>query len=349
MKELPILFSTAMIQAILAGNKTQTRRIVKPQPFLNKQYSSEDPKYKEWFSMNGSHNDLPEKWIQFSPYGKIGDILWVRHLANIFSVYYFPIKGFEGKYYAGTDGNIYNSCQEQLVGAPTSKGYLCVSLSNGTKKTHLIHRLIAETFYSNHHRNHDQVRHMDSNRINNLPSNLDWGSQSDNWTDRQYLKNGIGHKHHASKLSEQDVSDIKQSTVPQSILAEKYNVSKHAIHAIKNGKTYKDYPTPSRNYKEFKLWRSPIFMPREACRIRLKITDIGVERLQDISEGDAIAEGIKAFTKDEKLFKYGIEGWEWSTMPRSAIEAYQRLWESINGRDSWNLNLWVWKISFVKL
>lgn len=76
-KLIPILFNTEMVKAILEGRKTQTRRTIKPQPFNNKQYSSENG-HKEWFSMNGSHNDTPESWLQFCPYGKPGDILWVR-------------------------------------------------------------------------------------------------------------------------------------------------------------------------------------------------------------------------------------------------------------------------------
>jgi hypothetical protein len=73
----PILFSTPMVLAILEGSKTQTRRTIKPQPFNNKQYSSGNG-HKEWFSMNGSHNNTPESWLQFCPFGKTGDILWVR-------------------------------------------------------------------------------------------------------------------------------------------------------------------------------------------------------------------------------------------------------------------------------
>ncbi len=73
----PMLFSTPMVEAIMEGRKTQTRRTIKPQPFNNKQYSSENG-HKEWFSMNGSHNNTPESWLQFCPYGKPGDILWVR-------------------------------------------------------------------------------------------------------------------------------------------------------------------------------------------------------------------------------------------------------------------------------
>lgn len=80
-------------------------------------------------------------------------------------------------------------------------------------------------------------------------------------------------------------------------------------------------------------WRPSIHMPREACRIMLEITEVRVERLNDISGPDCLAEGI---THDSD--KYG-----------SVTHTYRELWESINGVGSWDLNPWVWVISFVKV
>lgn len=69
------------------------------------------------------------------------------------------------------------------------------------------------------------------------------------------------------------------------------------------------------------------YMPKWASRITLEITDITIERLQDISEEDAVAEGIRC-SQD------------------SAKTAFRNLWESINGKSSWDSNLYVWTISF---
>lgn len=82
-------------------------------------------------------------------------------------------------------------------------------------------------------------------------------------------------------------------------------------------------------------WRPSIFMPRWASRITLEITGVRVERLTEISEADAKAEGVKfrGMTRFEK---------EASTL-------YAELWESINGRGSWALNPWVWAISFKRI
>jgi hypothetical protein len=86
-------------------------------------------------------------------------------------------------------------------------------------------------------------------------------------------------------------------------------------------------------------WKSPMFMPRWASRITLEITDVRVQRLQDISEEDAIAEGIK-FLNGRYTFNEGLHE------SRTAKESYMALWESINGVGSWDVNSWVWALSF---
>jgi len=101
--------------------------------------------------------------------------------------------------------------------------------------------------------------------------------------------------------------------------------------------------------------RPGMFMPRWASRITLQVTDVRVERLQDISEADAIAEGIER----------GVDFPGWCRGPLKGDSpglqesgrtfriptafprlAYRALWESINGTDSWDANPWVWVLSF---
>jgi hypothetical protein len=105
-------------------------------------------------------------------------------------------------------------------------------------------------------------------------------------------------------------------------------------------------------------WRPSIHMPRRASRLTLTITDVRVERLQDISEDDAQAEGLVPWSKDGNLTKYGVADpdgmpgsdypgtWPWREWRISPVDAYQRLWESINGAGSWDANPWVWVVSF---
>lgn len=100
------------------------------------------------------------------------------------------------------------------------------------------------------------------------------------------------------------------------------------------------------NYPACGEWKNKLFMPQWAARYFIEITAVRAERLQDISEEDCLKEGIEAFTKDEKLFKYGLDGWEWSEMPRTAREAYATLINGINGKDTWERNPFVWVYDF---
>lgn len=89
-----------------------------------------------------------------------------------------------------------------------------------------------------------------------------------------------------------------------------------------------DYETRRNNI----TWKPSIHMPKEACRIRLEITNVRVERLKDISEEDAKAEGVQFNPQ----------------APASITNkgSFAKLWQSINGQESWDMNPWVWVIEF---
>ena len=104
------------------------------------------------------------------------------------------------------------------------------------------------------------------------------------------------------------------------------------------------------NLREFRE-RSPSFMPRWASRITLEITGARVERLQAITDQDAQAEGIRELPLQE-----GQPGAWWAADPtrpklhgRSPVDAYAKLWGSIQGAYSWDTNPWVWVIEFKKV
>ena len=88
-------------------------------------------------------------------------------------------------------------------------------------------------------------------------------------------------------------------------------------------------------------WRPSIHMPRAASRITLEITSVRVERLQDISEADAQAEGV---TDDGSLVT-DLDGKDRG----GTIAAYATLWEVINGVGSWDDNPWVWVVEFKRI
>lgn len=106
--------------------------------------------------------------------------------------------------------------------------------------------------------------------------------------------------------------------------------------------------------KNNKFWkkRPSIHMPRWASRILLDVVNVRVERLNDISEDDAVAEGIKICPNMNGMD--GSVGYVWpdSDYDRnglcnsSAVTAFLQGWEIINGPGSWDLNPWVWVVEF---
>ena len=84
-------------------------------------------------------------------------------------------------------------------------------------------------------------------------------------------------------------------------------------------------------------WKPSIFMPRRASRITLEIVSVKVERLCDISEEDAKAEGVN-----------GMFGKSAISDPAYRVD-YRLLWEKINGAGSWEKNPWVWVVEFKRV
>lgn len=215
-KDHPILFSTPMVQAILEGRKTQTRRVVKPQPDARAtrcELTKSWPKQGDWAAMLDIDHNPPiiEVTDVFKcPYSKVGDILWVRETFRIINH-----SGYGNPYFYKA-----NACDMDLAD-----------------------------------------------------------------------------------------KDIK--------------------------------------------WKPSIFMPKEACRIFLEITNIRVERLHDISEDDAKAEGVELYAKGIHYLNYTDQKaalTQFIYNCRTAKESYKTLWTLINGfRDepyAWFKNPFVWVMEF---
>lgn len=97
-------------------------------------------------------------------------------------------------------------------------------------------------------------------------------------------------------------------------------------------------------------WHPSLYMPRWASRVTLEIVKVRVERVQEISEQDCVAEGLVSFqTRYELMWasRPGPHG-EWWLSPRTA---YQRLWDAINAKRGygWGSNPWVWVLEFRRL
>ncbi len=253
MKEIPILFSTAMVQALLSGRKTKTRRIIDPQPIWS--VETDGNLYEGNHKVDG-HPDWPHQFAyQFAKWKK-GDLLWVRE-------------------------------NWQLKGWDFEEGTMTVKFATG------------ET--------HNCLAHDPDEDSSWLMDKVDW------LEDHGYI--------------------IPNPANPEMFVF-----------------TAKKQP--------FKPY---IHMPKEAARIWLQVTDIRVERLQDISEQDAIAEGIESYHMIGDLIAYknysetarkdflnkSSYGFDSGKETHSApVASFCSLWVDINGRESWISNPWGWVISF---
>ena len=128
----------------------------------------------------------------------------------------------------------------------------------------------------------------------------------------------------ADKLADQNLDDLKKRNI-QPTIAGRYEWNPGA--------------SPLR-------WRPSIHMPRWASRTTLGITGVRVERLHDISEADAIAEGVCQM-------RNGSGCWVGSDGPGSLVtpwptarDAYGDLWDQIKGQGAWAANPWVWVVEF---
>lgn len=219
--ERPILFSGEMVQAILQGRKTQTRRVMKPQPelrpgtMLTPTRKRIDTAYFHWKDEWWWQDPQPSLLAK-CPYGKPGDRLWVR-----------------------------------------------------------------ET----------------------------WGIYSESWTDYGWEGDGIV-----------DLPSYK--ALPHGSMNSKYHVV---------------YKADGYEADEGERWRPSIFMPRWASRITLEVTGVKVERVQDITDDDAIEEGVDRTN---------------TSIPTYARQRFHKLWDSINGTRpgcSWAHSPWVWCVSFKRV
>lgn len=89
-------------------------------------------------------------------------------------------------------------------------------------------------------------------------------------------------------------------------------------------------------------WISPLYMPRWASRITLEVTEVRVQRLQEITEADARAEGCRGVR--------GATGQMIPGPPLTARDHYIDRWDVINGKQApWDSNPWVWAITFSRV
>lgn len=299
MSEKPILFNTYMVRAILDGRKTQTRRVIKPVAM--------DLKYE---------NGMPARKPQYQS----GDILVICS----------QILGYDIQYACDIEGHIYsNSTGEwRMMKIQHSGNYYRLTLrKDGKDVNRSPHRLICEAWYGPSPFEKAIVRHLDGNSINNNANNLDWGTYSQNWDDRKADLRGIHESHHNAKITMQDVRYMRTSGKTYQELCSEYKLNSKTVKRILNNETWiESYERTPPNIKRY-LSKDNIY---------ILVKSVRAERLQSISEQDAMDEGVSP----EPPFSF----------PSTYCRGFQKLWDSLaDDKTNWDANPWVWVYEFERM
>lgn len=104
-----------------------------------------------------------------------------------------------------------------------------------------------------------------------------------------------------------------------------------------------DGPAPTKPDRKYKK-RPSIFLSRNESRITLEVVNVRVERVQNIGEEDAKAEGVERHEDDGVTYYGPLDNGH-----ACPVYEFKRVWQSINGLDSWDANPWVWVVEFRRL
>lgn len=172
------------------------------------------------------------------------------------------VVGFEGYYKVSNLGRVMTVAREfiksngrkcvvkeRILSQGTVRGYKCVDLKvNGDRKTMRVHRLVAMAFIGKPYK--EMVNHIDGNKENNIVSNLEWATRSENEIhayNTGLKKSTESHKSAIIKankdrrsLSDETVRYIRNSEKSQYKLAEELGISRASVGLIRQRKRYAD-------------------------------------------------------------------------------------------------------------
>jgi len=162
-----------------------------------------------------------------------------------------PLDDFPG-YFADKNGNIWSTrlsevpykLKQRLCKSGYSRNYkiyrVCF-LNNGKRKYIGVHRVVALAFYGIPDNEKLEVRHLNGNSLDNRPSNLKWGTSSDNHEDaRLHGTMKKGESSYLTKLKKEQAIEIIESPDSYHSLGKRYNVAFSTIRDIKKGRSWKE-------------------------------------------------------------------------------------------------------------
>ena len=339
MKERPILFSAPMIRALLDGTKTQTRRVAKLQPALI--YELTDERVTVIHTENETD---PEKDTDFTKRRLPGGQRWE-------DLFQDSLRGIREE---GARGLVCVKGSPNREGLPVCffvpskcKGHEerpssdLLGVSRGTSEQELSGSTLG--------RQAEQLRAWQS-ALGLTSGELEGPAGPRQAVDKSHLqidrrgKGGlvVGSKNRIMlpETRRRDAGDyaichlVDSAFSAPSLLWVKE--THHHLSDFPGQEPEYLYRATDKNDATLFKWTPGIFCTRKASRLTLEVTAVRVERLQDISDTDAKAEGVEHF-----IFHDGTRA-----MPTTYAEQYRGLWNHINGAGSWDANPWVWAITF---
>lgn len=324
-RERAINFTAEEVRAILEGRKTQARRIVKPQPNVVK------PDDALWFDGKADFWHTAEQYLRDRcPFGVAGDRLMVYCKHD-------TIKRRDSQ------GNSRIS-QPGLHGGIGRKNLLSDQIRGVGKQDE--DRLVSAGWAPDQkgvseHQPLPQEREGDQERPSpDLPV-VSWDAtisgvagEASRWRPVQQPS--------GEPAMGNSVGELARSENPREAVHEP-NLPIHAggtgAHSMGNSE-WIVLATAGRPH----FGRFPVLDPRACHALTLEVTEVSVQRVQEISEADAEAEGIR-----ELAGKCGVFDGGGPAMGPTAVHAFMRRWNSLHGSGAWERNEWAWAIAFRRM
>jgi hypothetical protein len=210
---------------------------------LNKKFSKEENEQIIYELVNG-YDYLKNKYgLSRDQVKRMKNKLYDQYEQNIPTG--FNVCSIDDNYLVNVDGKILNRRRRTIVKpVVTKKGYVEF---DGVDKRITIHRCVAKTFIDNPE-NKETVNHIDGVKLNNNKNNLEWNTNAENALHKRINNLGktykakqaaTGSKNSQSKLTENKVHDIRNSSLDNNSLSIKYNVSRSTIFDIKTHRSWK--------------------------------------------------------------------------------------------------------------